>query len=78
MRAYIINGCVTRNNLDDISYRGYFVGYTATMGVIIYWKPDQHFVIHIDHNDWFDEYNYCTLQVIYYFKKYPESHVHHS
>ena len=54
VRAYIINGCVTRNNLDDISYRGYFVGYTATMGVILYWKPDQYFVIHIYHHVWFD------------------------
>ena len=28
--VYIINGCVTRNNLDDRSYCGYFIGYAAT------------------------------------------------
>ena len=33
------------------------MGYAATTGVILYWKPDQHFVIQIAHNVWFDEYN---------------------
>ena len=40
MRVYIINGCVTRNNLDNISNFDYFMGYAATKGVVIYWKPD--------------------------------------
>ena len=46
VRVYIINGRATRNNLDDISHRGYFVGYAATTGVILYWKSDQHLFIH--------------------------------
>ena len=58
MRFYIINGHVTRKKLDDISHRGYFMGYAATTGFIIYWNPDQYFVIHIDHHVWFDAYNY--------------------
>ena len=59
MRVYIVNGCVTRNNLDDRSHCGYLVGYAATIGVIIYWNPDQTFVIHRSHNFWFYEYNSC-------------------
>ena len=35
------------------------MGYAATTGVILYWKPDQPFIIHRAHNVWFDEYNYC-------------------
>ena len=84
MGVYIINVRVTRNNIDDISHRAYFMGYVATIGVIIYWKPDQHFVIHRAHHVWFDEYNsrvsiednhtpgYLILQ------KDPEIHIHHS
>ena len=34
------------------------MGCAPTTGVIIYWKPDQPFIIHISHNVWFDEYNY--------------------
>ena len=60
------------------------MGYSATTVVIIYWNPIQHFVINIDHNAWFDEYNfsisiednptpgYLLLQ------QYYESHVHNS
>ena len=33
--------------------------YAATTGVIICWKPDQQFNIHIAHHGWFDEYNSC-------------------
>ena len=33
------------------------MGYSATTGVNIYWKPYQHFFIHIDHHVWFYEYN---------------------
>ena len=58
MRVYIINEHVTRNNIDDRSHRGYFVGFASTTGVIIYSKPYQHFVIHRSHHVWFDEYNY--------------------
>ena len=59
MRVYIINGSVTRNNIDDISHCGYFTRYAATTGVILYWNTDQPFIIHRYHNVWFDEYNYC-------------------
>ena len=33
------------------------MGYAATTRVILYWKPDQPFIIHRAHNVWFDEYN---------------------
>ena len=58
VRFYIINGRVTRKKLDDISHHNYFMGYTATTGVIIYWKLDHNIFIHRDHHVWFDEYNY--------------------
>ena len=45
---YIINGLATRNKLDDRSHWGYFMGCVATTGVILYWKPYQPFIIHID------------------------------
>ena len=57
MIVYIINGCVTRKNIDYRSHRGYLMGYAATTGVIIYWNPDQHFCIQRFHHAWFDEYN---------------------
>ena len=57
VRVYIINGCVTRNNIYDRSHSGYFMGYADTTGVILYWKLDQPFVIHIAHHVWFDEFN---------------------
>ena len=44
MRVYIINGRVTRKKLDDISQRGYFMGYATATGFIVYYKPDQPFV----------------------------------
>ena len=34
------------------------MGYAATIGVILYWKPDQPFIIHRSHNFCFDAYNY--------------------
>ena len=58
-RIYIINGRGTIKNLDDRSHHGYFMGYSATTGVIIYWKPEKSFSIHITHHDWVKEYNYC-------------------
>ena len=33
--------------------------YANTTGIILYWKPDQPFVIHRSHHVWFDEYNPC-------------------
>ena len=33
------------------------MGYAATTGFILYWNPDQLFVIHRYQNVWFDEYN---------------------
>ena len=41
VRVYIINRRDTRKKLDDRSHRGYFMGYAATTGVIIFWKPYQ-------------------------------------
>ena len=82
MRVYIINGRATRKKLDDISHRGYLMGYEATTGVIIYWKPDQPFVIHRAHYVCFDEYNsslsiedkHTPGSLIIW--KDPESHIH--
>ena len=51
--VYIINGRATRKNLYDRSHRGYFMGYAATIGVILYWKPDQPFIIHRSHAYYF-------------------------
>ena len=84
IRVYIINGRVTRKKLDDRSHRGYYMRYAATTGVILYWKPYQHFFIHRAHNIWFDEYNsrlsiackhtpgYLPLQ------KYNKNNIHNS
>ena len=36
MKVYIINGCAPRKKLDDMSHRGYFMGYIATKEVILY------------------------------------------
>ena len=33
------------------------MGYAITTGVILYWKPDQPFIIHRSYHVWFDEYN---------------------
>ena len=57
VRVYINNRCVTRNKLDYKSHSSYFIGYAASTGVIIYWNPDKHFVIHRDHRFWSEEYN---------------------
>ena len=60
------------------------MGYAATKGVIIYWTPDQPFIINRSHHVWFDEYNSC-LSIEY--KKtpgslllwqYPEGHINDS
>ena len=53
-RVYIINGLAIRKKLDDRSHWGYFMGYADTTGVIIYWKPDQTFVIYRFRHVWFD------------------------
>ena len=58
VRFYIINGRTTRKKLDNISPRGYFMGYEAIKGVILYWKPDHPFIINRAHHFWFDKYNY--------------------
>ena len=57
VRVYIINGRATRKKLDDRSHQSYFIGYAATTGVILYWKPYQPCIIHRAHHVWFDEYN---------------------
>ena len=84
MRVYIINGRATRKKLDDRSYRAYFMGYAATTGVILYWKPDQPIIIHRAHHVWFDEYN-SRLSIedkhtprSSLLRKYPEGHIHNS
>ena len=56
MIVYISNVRATRKKLYDRSHQGYFNGYAATTGDILYWKPDQPFVIHRAHHFWFDEY----------------------
>ena len=58
--------------------------YAATTGVILYWKPDQPFVIHRSHHFLFDEYNSClsiedkhtpgSLPL----RQYPEGRIHDS
>ena len=57
---------------------------SATTGVIIYCNPDQTFVIHRAHHDWFDEYN-CRhsvedthTPVHLLLQQYLESLIHHS
>ena len=42
--VYISNGRVTRNNIDDISYCIYFMGYADTTRVILYWSIDHFFL----------------------------------
>ena len=84
MRVYTINERVTRNSIDDISHRGYLMGYAATTGVIIYWNPDQHFFIHIDYCVWCDECNYIISRKDKHtpgyllLQKYLESLIHNS
>ena len=57
VRVYIINGRATIKKLNYRSHRGYFMVYVANTGVIVYWKPEQPFIIHRAHLVWFDEYN---------------------
>ena len=58
------------------------MGYAANTGIILYWKPDQTFVIHRDHNVWFDENNSRLSILVNHnsgsllIKQYPESHNH--
>ena len=60
------------------------MGYSATTGVILYWKPDQYFIIHGSHHVWFDEYNSCLSIEEKHTpgsllpQKYPEVHIHDS
>ena len=60
------------------------MGYTATAGVIIYWKPEQPFLIHTAHHVWFDEYNYrLSIEDKHtpgslIIQQDPEGHIHDS
>ena len=60
------------------------MGYADTTGIILYWKPDQPFVIHRAHHVWFDEYSSCLYIEDNHtpdsllLRKYPESHIHYS
>ena len=53
----IINGRVTRKKLGDRSHHSYFMVYSDTTGVIIYWEKYHSIFIHKYHSVWFDEYN---------------------
>ena len=53
------------------------MGYVATTGVIIYWKPDTSLFIHRYHHIWFDEYNSHTTGS-FIPQQYPESIINHS
>ena len=60
------------------------MGYSDTIGDILYLKPDHHFVIHISHHVWFDEYN-SRLYIEYkrttgslLLRQDPEGHIHES
>ena len=55
IQVYIMNGIVTRKKLDNRSNIAYFVAYATTTGVILYWKPNQMFYIHIAYHAWFVE-----------------------
>ena len=75
---------VLQEKLDAISHRGYFMVYTATIGVILYWKPYQPFIIHRAHHVWFDEYN-SSLSIedkhtpgSLLLWQDPEGHIHNS
>ena len=60
------------------------MGYSGTTEVIIYWKPDQTFVIHRAHHIWSDGYNYCLSTEDKHTTGYlvlqqdPEIHIHNS
>ena len=84
MGVYIINGRATRNKLDDILHQGYFMGHADTKGVILYWKPDQPFIIHRSHHVLFGEYNYrLSIEDKHtpgplLLRQYPEGNIHDS
>ena len=60
------------------------MGYAATTGVILYWKPYQPFIIHRAHHVWFDEYNSCLsiedkhTPGSLLLRQDPEGHIHNS
>ena len=60
------------------------MGCTATTGIIVYWKPDQPFVIHRYHHIWFEEYNsrlfieYNHTPDYLLYREYPERLIHNS
>ena len=45
------------------------MGYSATTGVILYWKPYQTFIIHRAHHAWFDEYKITPVVAEYPLKE---------
>ena len=58
------------------------MGYEATTGFIIYWKPDKTFVIRRAHHIWFDGYN-SRLSIedkhtpgYLLLRQYPEGSIH--
>ena len=73
MVVYIINGHVTIKKIYDRSHHSYFMGYTDTAGVILYWNPDQniliseHIMICLMNIILISPKKTGTLQVLYYF-----------
>ena len=60
------------------------MGYAATTGVILQWKPDKPFNIHSDHHVWLDEY-ISSLSIedkhtpgYLLLRKYHKGHIHDS
>ena len=73
-----------KEDIDHISHHGYFMGYAATIVVIIYWNPGRNIIIHRAYYVWFDEYN-SRLSIEYkntpgsvLIQQYPESIIHDS
>ena len=60
------------------------MGYADTIGVILYCKPDQTFIIHRAYHIWFDEYNYRLYiednhtPSSLLLRKYSEGHINDS
>ena len=63
---YIINRCVTRNNLDDRYHFSYYMVYAYNTTFIIYWNTYQHFCMTIQDQDdyqWQVEVGHARMMV---------------
>ena len=54
LKSKFPNGHITRKKLENKSNQFHFMGYAATTGVILYWKLDQTYFLHLSHHAWFD------------------------